>query len=248
MAQFGYSEVTPEEKTRRVGGVFNSVASRYDLMNDLMSGGVHRLWKQVLVMHAQLRPGQRVLDLAGGTGDLTKLMRPILGGDGQIVLCDINDNMLMQGRDRMLDSGITDVPFVQSDASELPFPNASFDRVLISFGLRNVTDPSRCLREMHRVLRPSGWALVLEFSKPDSWLAPWYHAYRHLALPALGQAIVGDADSYHYLAESIDRHPDQRSLREMMRAAGFYACQYTNLSAGIVAIHRGARVAPTTQN
>ncbi len=247
MAHFGYTEVTPEEKTHLVGDVFDSVAQRYDLMNDLMSGGLHRFWKQALVLQARLRPGYRVLDLAGGTGDLANWMRPMLGDDGQVVLCDINASMLARGRDRMLDSGIVDVPFVQGDASELPFPNASFDRVLIAFGLRNVTEPSRCLREMHRVLRPGGWALVLEFSKPESWLAPWYHAYRHLALPLLGQVIANDSASYHYLAESIDRHPDQRSMREMMRAAGFYACQYANMSAGIVAIHRGARVTPTIQ-
>jgi len=172
MAKFGYTEVEPEEKTRRVGEVFDSVASRYDLMNDLMSGGLHRFWKQRLILFAQLRAGQRLLDLAGGTGDLARLASPILGSDGQIVLCDINNPMLERGRNRLLDQGVADVDFVQGDAASLPFGYASFDRVVMGFGLRNVTDPARCLSEIHRVLRPGGWVVVLEFSQPDAWRSP----------------------------------------------------------------------------
>ena len=242
MARFGYKQVEPDEKTRLVNEVFESVAFRYDLMNDLMSFGLHRVWKRAFTLLAQLREGQRVLDLAGGTGDLAQLVRSRVGPDGQVVLCDISNGMLMQGRDRLLDGGLTDIPAVQGDAETLPFESESFDRVLVGFGLRNFTDPSACLREMHRVLRPGGLALVLEFSRPSAWLEPLYHAYTHQILPKVGEVVAGSRDSYRYLAESIAVHPDQRTVREMMRAAGFASCQYFNLSAGIVAIHRGTRI------
>ena len=242
MARFGYKQVEPDEKTRLVNEVFESVAFRYDLMNDLMSFGLHRVWKRAFTLLAQLRGGQRVLDLAGGTGDLAQLVRSRVGPDGQVVLCDISNGMLTQGRDRLLDEGLTDIPAVQGDAATLPFESESFDRVLVGFGLRNFADPSACLREMHRVLRPGGLALVLEFSEPSAWLEPLYHTYTHQILPRLGELVAGSRDSYRYLAESIAVHPDQRTLREMMRAAGFASCQYFNLSAGIVAIHRGARI------
>ncbi len=242
MAYFGYTEVSPDEKTRRVHGVFDSVANRYDLMNDLMSFGLHRVWKRFLMLYAQLHEGQKVLDLAGGTGDLAQLIRPIVGDTGEVVLCDINATMLEQGRGRLLDSGITDIPIIQGDACELPFEDESFDRVLIGFGLRNVADASAGLREMHRVLRPGGMVLVLEFSKPDAWVDSLYHDYTHHVLPRLGEWVVGDRESYQYLAESIAMHPDQRTLIQMMRAAGFEACRYFNFSAGIIAIHRGTRI------
>ena len=242
MARFGYREVEPDEKTRLVNEVFESVAFRYDLMNDLMSFGLHRVWKRTFVLLAQLREGQHVLDLAGGTGDLARLVRSKVGSEGQVVLCDFSSGMLTQGRDRLLDEGLTDIPAVQGNAVALPFESESFDRVLVGFGLRNFTNPSACLKEMHRVLRPGGLAVVLEFSQPATWLEPLYHAYTHQAVPKLGQLVAGDRDSYRYLAESIAVHPDQRTLREMMRAAGFASCQYFNLSAGIVAIHRGTRI------
>ena len=242
MAHFGYREVEPDEKTRLVNEVFESVAFRYDLMNDLMSFGLHRVWKHTFALLAQLREGQRVLDLAGGTGDLTRLVRSKVGPEGQVVLYDFSSGMLAQGRDRLLDEGLMDIPVVQGNAVALPFESESFDRVLVGFGLRNFTNPSACLKEMYRVLRPGGLAFVLEFSQPAAWLEPLYHAYTHKAVPKLGELVAGNRDSYRYLAESIAVHPDQRTLREMMRAAGFAACQYFNLSAGIVAIHRGTRI------
>lgn len=242
MVNFGYRQVEPDEKTRLVNEVFESVAYRYDLMNDLMSFGLHRVWKRTFALLAQLREGQRVLDLAGGTGDLARLVRSKVGPEGQVALCDFSSGMLIQGRDRLLDEGLTDIPAVQGDASTLPFESGSFDRVLVGFGLRNFTDPSACLREMYRVLRPGGLALVLEFSKPATWLEPLYQTYTHQIFPKLGKLVAGNPDSYRYLAESIAVHPDQQTLREMMRVAGFSACRYFNLSAGVVAIHRGARI------
>lgn len=242
MVHFGYRQVEPDEKTRLVNEVFESVAFRYDVMNDLMSFGLHRVWKRMLTLFAQLREGQYVLDLAGGTGDLARLVRSRTGPEGRVVLCDISSGMLTQGRDRLLDEGVTDIPVVQGNAVALPFESESFDRVLVGFGLRNFTDPSAGLREIRRVLRPGGLALVLEFSRPATWLAPFHRAYTHHVLPKLGELVAGDRDGYRYLAESIAVHPDQRTLREMMRAAGFASCQYFNLSAGIVAIHRGIRI------
>ncbi|HVO88048.1 MAG TPA: bifunctional demethylmenaquinone methyltransferase/2-methoxy-6-polyprenyl-1,4-benzoquinol methylase UbiE [Casimicrobiaceae bacterium] len=235
---FGYQEVSPEEKGRRVRGVFDSVASRYDLMNDLMSAGMHRWWKRYACGVAHLRQGDRVLDLAGGTGDMARLFAREVGPTGAVVLSDINGAMLAQGRDKLLDAGLH-VPAVQCDAESLPFPGATFDRVTIAFGLRNVTYKERALREMRRVLRPGGAALVLEFSRVWEPLAPLYDWYSFNVLPLLGRLVAGDADSYRYLAESIRRHPDQPTLSSMMEQAGFEAVEYHNLSAGVVALHIG---------
>ncbi|WP_290633659.1 class I SAM-dependent methyltransferase [Aquisalimonas sp.] len=240
---FGYQRVPRGDKARRVGEVFSSVASRYDMMNDLMSAGLHRLWKRQTIAMARLRPGQQILDLAAGTGDLTRLMAPKVAPGGQVVMTDINDAMLAEGRSRMIDSGlVSGIDYALVNAEALPFPAASFDRITIAFGLRNVTDKPRALAEMRRVLRPGGFALILEFSqlyiKP---LRPLYDAYSFQVLPRMGQAVAGDADSYRYLAESIRMHPDQATLRDMMLEAGLEDCDYTNLSGGIVAIHRGYR-------
>lgn len=240
---FGYQRVPRGDKARRVGEVFSSVASRYDMMNDLMSAGLHRLWKRQTVAMARLRPGQQVLDLAAGTGDLARLMAPKVAPGGQVVMTDINEAMLAEGRSRMIDDGlVSGIDYALVNAEALPFPAASFDRITIAFGLRNVTDKPRALAEMRRVLRPGGFALILEFSqmyiKP---LRPLYDAYSFQVLPRMGQAVAGDADSYRYLAESIRMHPDQATLRDMMLEAGLEDCDYTNLSGGIVAIHRGYR-------
>ena len=239
---FGYQQVPTAEKARRVGEVFRSVAGRYDLMNDLMSAGLHRLWKRQCIAMARLRPGQAVLDLAAGTGDLARLAARAVRPGGRVVMSDINEAMLARGRDRLLDEGLVDVEYVLADAESLPFPAASFDRVMIGFGLRNVTDKIRALREMHRVLRPGGFVLVLEFSRlylrP---LQPVYDLYSFQVLPRMGRLVAGDAESYRYLAESIRMHPDQDTLREMMLEAGLEDCSYTNLSGGVVAIHRGYR-------
>ncbi len=240
---FGYERVTPADKTRLVRGVFDSVAERYDLMNDLMSGGAHRLWKRFALAVANLRPGQRALDVAGGSGDLAAGLARQVGPQGLVVLSDINAAMLARGRDRLLDAGLVrQVQCVQADAQALPFPDASFDCVTIGFGLRNVTDKPAALAAMRRVLRPGGQLLVLEFSHPRlPGLAPLYDAYSFHVLPLLGRAVAGDAASYRYLAESIRMHPDQERLLEMLRAAGLEDCRYHNLSGGIVALHRGYR-------
>jgi demethylmenaquinone methyltransferase/2-methoxy-6-polyprenyl-1,4-benzoquinol methylase len=237
---FGFQSVAEEDKARRVAGVFDSVASRYDLMNDVMSAGLHRLWKRCLVEHSQVRPGERVLDLAGGTGDLARLFAGRVGADGTVVLADINRSMLLQGRDRLLDAGAL-VPLAQCDAEALPFPAGSFDCVAIAFGLRNVTRKERALAEMARVLRPGGRALVLEFSRVWKPLAALYDAYSFQVLPRLGQLVAGDAASYRYLAESIRMHPDQDTLKQMLEAAGLEQVDYLNLTAGVVALHRGFR-------
>jgi len=238
---FGFREIPVEEKVRRVGEVFRSVADKYDLMNDLMSLGVHRLWKRFAVEVADLRPGQQVLDLAGGTGDLAALMAPRVEPAGRVVLSDINAAMMDVGRRRLVDRGLVDnIAYVQADAEALPFPDASFDRVTMGFGLRNVTRKERALAEMHRVLRPGGLALVLEFSHPvHPGLARLYDAYSFQVLPRLGRLVAGDADSYRYLAESIRVHPDQATLRGMMEDAGLVRCDWHNLTGGIVAVHRG---------
>jgi demethylmenaquinone methyltransferase / 2-methoxy-6-polyprenyl-1,4-benzoquinol methylase len=235
---FGFEQVPDDEKARRVRRVFDSVASRYDVMNDLMSAGMHRWWKRYACSVANLRPGDRVLDLAGGTGDMARLFAREVGANGQVILSDINGAMLVQGRDRLLDAGIS-VPAVQCDAERLPFPRSSFDRVSIAFGLRNVTHKERALREMRRVVRPGGAALVLEFSRVWEPLAPAYDWYSFNILPLLGRVVAGDAASYRYLAESIRRHPDQEELRAMMEQAGFEAVEYHNLAAGVVALHIG---------
>ena len=246
MAQthFGFQTVDEQEKAARVRGVFDSVASRYDLMNDLMSLGMHRLWKRLAVFIAGARPGDRVLDLAGGSGDLTRLLSRDVGAQGEVVILDINRSMLDVGRDRLLDAGALDnVRFVQADAESLPFPDRSFNLVTMAFGLRNVTRKERALAEMHRVLKPGGTAHVLEFSQVASpVLSKIYDAYSFKLLPRLGQLIARDEASYRYLAESIRMHPPQEELAAMMRAAGLERCRYLNLLGGVVALHSGMRL------
>ncbi|KGM56419.1 ubiquinone biosynthesis methyltransferase UbiE [Lysobacter arseniciresistens ZS79] len=238
---FGFRDVPTGDKQKLVGQVFSSVAGSYDLMNDLMSLGIHRAWKRYFVATAQVRPGDRVLDLAGGTGDIARLLRGRVGDTGSIVLGDINGDMLRVGRDRMLDRGqVGGFEYVQMNAEALPFPDASFDLVTIAFGLRNVTDKDAALREMQRVLKVGGQARVLEFSEvTQDWFKPIYDFHSFKILPRLGKLFANDADSYQYLAESIRKHPPQDQLKAMMEAAGFARCSYRNLSAGIVAIHTG---------
>jgi len=238
---FGYQKVSWEDKQKRVRGVFDSVASSYDLMNDLMSMGMHRLWKRFAIELAGVQPGQRVLDLAGGTGDLAALLYPRLGQSGSLVLSDINAAMLSRGRERLVDRGcVGNIHYALANAEVLPFLSDTFDCVTIGFGLRNVTDKDAALREMFRVLRPGGRLLVLEFSQPKlPGLKPVYDWYSFNILPRLGRMVAGDADSYQYLAESIRMHPDQNTLKLMMERAGFVRTQYFNLSGGIVATHRG---------
>jgi demethylmenaquinone methyltransferase/2-methoxy-6-polyprenyl-1,4-benzoquinol methylase len=240
---FGFEEVAWEDKARRVRGVFDSVAPRYDLMNDLMSGGLHRVWKQFTLSQTHLRPGQRALDVAGGTGDLARGLAAQVGEQGLVVLSDINGAMLAHGRDRLLDVGLTrGIAYAQANAERLPFADSSFDCVTIAFGLRNVTDKAAALASMRRVLRPGGQLMVLEFSQPVApGLKPLYDAYSFRVLPFLGRMIARDEDSYRYLAESIRKHPDQETLLGMMREAGLEDCRYHNLSGGIVALHRGYR-------
>jgi len=238
---FGFRTVTEEEKARRVAGVFDSVASRYDLMNDLMSAGLHRLWKRFAVEQSGLRPGNRALDIAGGTADLALQFARRVGASGQVMLTDINAAMLARGRDRMLDAGMT-APAVQCDAESLPFANDWFDCVSVAFGLRNMTHKERALAEMRRVLKPGGRVLVLEFSRVWKPLQALYDAYSFRVLPLLGKLVANDADSYRYLAESIRVHPDQEQLKEMMQQAGFERVEYFNLSGGVAALHRGYRL------
>jgi len=241
---FGYEQVAPAEKTRRVRAVFDSVADRYDLMNDLMSGGVHRVWKQFALSQTGLRPGQSALDVAGGTGDLAAGMADQVGATGLVVLSDINASMLQIGRDRLLDRGLLrNVRCGIANAERLPFADASFDCVTIGFGLRNVTDKVSALRSMTRVLKPGGQLMVLEFSHPVvPGLKPLYDAYSFSVLPWLGKVVAKDEASYRYLAESIRRFPDQPTLLGMMQEAGLDNCRYHNLSGGIVALHRGYRL------
>jgi demethylmenaquinone methyltransferase/2-methoxy-6-polyprenyl-1,4-benzoquinol methylase len=237
---FGYEKVPTAEKARRVGEVFSSVAGRYDLMNDLMSLGVHRLWKRFVIDLAGVRAGEHVLDVAGGTGDLTAAFARKAGPGGLAVLSDINGAMLGQGRARLLDRGVVNVPLAQANAECLPFADASFDCVTIGFGLRNVTDKDAALRSMLRVLKPGGRLLILEFSKPlNPAFAKLYDEYSFRVLPALGRMVANDESAYRYLAESIRMHPDQQTLKGMMEAAGFERCQVYNLTGGIVAVHRG---------
>ena len=241
---FGFREVPLREKQKLVGEVFTSVAGKYDLMNDLMSFGVHRLWKRQFVATSGVRPGDRVLDLAGGTGDIAALLLPRVGDKGEVVVGDINAAMLRTGRDRLLDRGLLQrLRWAELNAEALPFPDNSFDAVTIAFGLRNVTDKQRALEEMQRVLKPGGRALILEFSRVQpEWLKPLYDFHSFQVLPRIGKLIADDEASYRYLAESIRKHPDQDTLRAMMEAAGFAQVQVRNLSAGIVAIHRGYKV------
>lgn len=241
---FGYRDVPVGEKQKLVGEVFSSVAGNYDLMNDLMSFGVHRVWKRYFVATAQVKRGDRILDLAGGTGDIAALLKDRVGENGELVLGDINGAMLRVGRDRMTDAGnVRGFEYVQCNAETLPFPDASFDLVTIAFGLRNVTDKDAALREMLRVLKVGGQARVLEFSEVKAdWFKPFYDFHSFQVLPQLGKLFAQDADSYRYLAESIRKHPPQDELKSMMEAAGFARCGYKNLSAGIVAIHTGYKV------
>jgi demethylmenaquinone methyltransferase/2-methoxy-6-polyprenyl-1,4-benzoquinol methylase len=241
ITDFGFKRIAEEEKAGRVAAVFDSVAARYDLMNDLMSGGLHRLWKRFLVAASGVRPGERVLDVAGGSGDLARLFAPRVGAAGLVALTDINEAMLRRGRDRLIDEGIV-APAVQCDAERLPFASSSFDCVCVGFGLRNMTRKEAALAEMRRVLRPGGRVLVLEFSHPRKFLAPLYDAYSFRVLPRLGKLVANDAESYRYLAESIRVHPDQAQLKLIMEQTGFERVEYSNLTAGVVALHRGYRL------
>lgn len=243
-SQFGFERVTPEEKSRRVRRVFESVANRYDLMNDLMSFGIHRLWKRFALSQTGLKAGQTALDVAGGTGDLTRGLAKQVGENGRVLLVDINAAMLEHGRERLVDAGIAgNVDYVQADVEHLPFPDQHFDCITIAFGLRNVTRKEAALAGMYRVLKPGGRLLILEFSKPEvPGLGPVYDLYSFKVLPLLGKIVVRDKASYQYLAESIRVHPDQETLKQMLQAAGFERCDYLNLSGGIVALHRGYRL------
>jgi demethylmenaquinone methyltransferase/2-methoxy-6-polyprenyl-1,4-benzoquinol methylase len=240
---FGYQSVPTGEKADRVRDVFDSVASRYDLMNDLMSGGLHRLWKRFTIGQAALRPGNIALDLAGGTGDLARAFARSVGPQGHVVLADINAAMLREGRRRLVDAGVAgNLSIAQVDAESLPFADQSFDCISIAFGLRNVTDKDAALRSMYRTLKIGGKAMILEFSAPSKAIKPAYDLYSFRVLPVLGKLVARDADSYQYLAESIRMHPDQETLKSMMEDAGFERCRYHNLAAGIVALHVGYRV------
>ena len=240
---FGFQDVPESQKADKVAEVFHSVAAKYDLMNDVLSGGLHRLWKRFTIELSGVRPGNRVLDIAGGTGDLTRKFSSLVGPSGEVVLADINDSMLKVGRDRLLDKGVAgNVQFVQADAEALPFPDNHFDVVTIAFGLRNVTRKENALRSMLRVLKPGGRLLVLEFSKPGNpLLAKAYDTYSFSFMPLAGKLITNDADSYRYLAESIRMHPDQETLKAMMVDAGFDRVTYHNMTSGIVALHRGIK-------
>ena len=238
---FGFETVAEAEKAKRVAGVFTSVAGKYDVMNDLMSVGLHRLWKRYTVSVSGVRSGQKVLDVAGGSADLSRLFLKATGSSGQVVLTDINNAMLRVGRDRLLDEGIA-TPVTQCDAEHLPFPDNYFDCVSIAFGLRNVTHKEAALREMHRVIKPGGRVIVLEFSKVAKPLKKAYDFYSFKLLPKMGQMIAGDADSYRYLAESIRMHPGQEELRQMMEDAGLERVEYFNLTGGVVAVHRGYKL------
>ena len=240
---FGFKDVDKDSKAGMVADVFHSVAARYDLMNDLMSGGIHRIWKRFTIELSGVRKNNAVLDIAGGTGDLAARFAELVGPDGRVVLADINDSMLQVGRDKLLDTGrLGNIEFVQADAQSLPFPDDSFDCVTIAFGLRNVTDINSALRSMLRVLKPGGRLLVLEFSKPENeLLSKAYDTYSFRVLPVMGKLVTNDSESYQYLAESIRKHPDQDTLRDMMEDVGFSQCEYHNMTGGIVALHRGIK-------
>jgi len=238
---FGYQTVPQSQKAAKVAQVFHSVAKRYDLMNDLMSAGLHRAWKAFTVARANVKPGMRVLDIAGGTGDLAQAFAQRAGPNGQVWLSDINASMLHVGRDRMIDRGLV-LPLVVCNAEQLPFPDGYFDRVSVAFGLRNMTHKEQALTEMRRVLKPGGKLLVLEFSRVAAPLAPVYDWYSFHVLPWLGAHVAGDEDSYRYLAESIRMHPDQQTLAAMMEQAGLSMVRYFNLTAGVVALHEGVNL------
>jgi demethylmenaquinone methyltransferase / 2-methoxy-6-polyprenyl-1,4-benzoquinol methylase len=237
---FGYKTVAESEKAQKVAEVFHSVARKYDVMNDLMSAGLHRAWKFFTIETSGAKPGQRVLDIAGGTGDLSRAFAKKVGAAGQVWLTDINSSMLGVGRDRLLDAGFA-LPVAQCDAEKLPFPDHYFDIVSVAFGLRNMTHKDAALKEMHRVLKPGGKLLVLEFSKVWQPLKPAYDLYSFKLLPFMGKLVAQDAESYQYLAESIRMHPDQETLKTMMLEAGFGRVDYHNLNAGIVALHKGIK-------
>ena len=241
---FGYADIPPEEKTARVSAVFSNVARKYDVMNDLMSLGVHRLWKRYFTGTSGIKRGDRVLDLAGGTGDIAKLLLERVGETGEIVIGDINKEMLNVGRDRLTDLGLLKgLSYVQLNADALPFPDNSFDAITMAFGLRNVTDKLAALTSMHRILKVGGKVMVLEFSEVQAeWFKPIYDFHSFKVLPKLGELIAGDANSYQYLAESIRKHPNQAGLKALMEQAGFEQCTVRNLSGGIVAIHSGFKI------
>ncbi|MCX8596316.1 MULTISPECIES: bifunctional demethylmenaquinone methyltransferase/2-methoxy-6-polyprenyl-1,4-benzoquinol methylase UbiE [unclassified Gilliamella] len=238
---FGYTQVPKQDKVKRVAEVFHSVADKYDIMNDLMSFGIHRIWKKITIEYSSVRKGQKVLDLAGGTGDLTAKFSQIVGDDGLVVLADINESMLKVGRDKLRDKGLfKNIEYVQANAEELPFADNYFDCITISFGLRNVTDKQKALESMWRVLKPGGRLLILEFSKPQyQILNKAYDLYSFTMLPLMGKIVANDSDSYRYLAESIRMHPDQKTLKKMMEDAEFVDVKYHNMTGGIVALHTG---------
>ena len=240
---FGFREIPVDEKVRHVADVFHSVAGKYDLMNDLMSGGVHRLWKRITIERSGVRSGQSVLDIAGGTGDLTRKFSRLVGPTGKVILADINDSMLKVGRDKLINSGTAgNVEYVQANAEALPFADNTFDVITIAFGLRNVTDKDAALRSMQRVLKPGGKLMVLEFSKTQNIaLTKIYDFYSFNILPQMGKLIANDAESYRYLAESIRMHPDQETLKDMMEGAGLVNCRYENMTGGVVALHTGIK-------
>jgi demethylmenaquinone methyltransferase/2-methoxy-6-polyprenyl-1,4-benzoquinol methylase len=240
---FGYKTVDREQKEGMVAGVFHSVAAKYDVMNDLMSAGIHRLWKRFTIELSGVRSGHHVLDIAGGTGDLAAKFSKIVGPEGRVVLADINESMLRVGRDKLTDLGIVgNIEYAQANAEALPFPDNTFDCITIAFGLRNVTDKDAALRSMLRVLKPGGRLLVLEFSKPENELLnKAYDTYSFKLLPKIGKLITRDEDSYRYLAESIRMHPDQETLKTMMEEAGFARCEFHNMTGGIVAVHKGLK-------
>lgn len=240
---FGFRQIPAEEKVRHVADVFHSVAGKYDLMNDLMSGGVHRLWKRITIERSGARTGHCILDIAGGTGDLTKKFSRITGPSGKVVLADINDSMLKVGRDKLINSGTAgNVEYIQANAEALPFADNTFDIITIAFGLRNVTDKDAALRSMQRVLKPGGKLMVLEFSKTQNpALTKLYDFYSFNILPQMGKIIANDAESYRYLAESIRMHPDQETLKTMMETAGLVNCRYENMTGGVVALHTGIK-------
>jgi demethylmenaquinone methyltransferase/2-methoxy-6-polyprenyl-1,4-benzoquinol methylase len=243
VTHFGFRNVPKSQKASQVADVFHSVAGKYDLMNDLMSMGIHRLWKRFTIELSGVRKGHQVLDIAGGTGDLTMKFSDLVGPTGRVVLADINASMLQVGRGRLVDRGYAgNIEYVQADAEHLPFPDNNFNAVSIAFGLRNVTDKDQALRDMTRVLKPGGKLMVLEFSKPaNPLLSKAYDAYSFSALPLMGQLIAGDSSSYKYLAESIRMHPDQETLKGMMEAAGLVNCKYFNMTGGVVALHVGIK-------